>query len=54
VEFEYDCDGVGVSREVNEVLELINVCLYILFALEVVVEFESHEHCGCLVLWAEH
>jgi hypothetical protein len=33
---------------------LIDVCLYILFALEVAIRFESHEHCGGLVLWAEH
>jgi hypothetical protein len=33
VEFEHDCDGVSVAREVNEVLKLIDVCLYIPFAL---------------------
>jgi hypothetical protein len=36
-----------------KVLELINVCLYILFALEVAIGFESHERHGCLILWAE-
>jgi hypothetical protein len=54
VEFEHDCDGVSVAGEVDGVLELIDVCLYILFALEVAIRFESHERHGCLVLWAEH
>jgi hypothetical protein len=53
VEFEYDRDGVGVAREVDEVLKLVDVRLYILFGLEVLIGFELHEHHGCLVLWAE-
>jgi hypothetical protein len=53
MEFEHDCDGVSVAREVDEVFELINVCLCIPFALEVAIGFKSHEHHGCLVLWAE-
>jgi hypothetical protein len=38
VEFEHDCNGVGVTGEVNKVLKLVNVCLYILFALEVPID----------------
>jgi hypothetical protein len=53
VEFEHNYDRVGVTGDVDEVLELVDVCLYILFALEVAIRFESHEHCGGLVLWAE-
>jgi hypothetical protein len=41
-------NGVSVSGEVDEVLELVDVYLSILFALEVAIGFESHEHCGCL------
>jgi hypothetical protein len=44
---------IGVTREVNKVLELIDVCLYIPFALEVVIEFKLHECCGGLILWTE-
>jgi hypothetical protein len=47
-------DRVSVTGEVDEVLELVNVCLYILFALEVAIGFELHEGCGSLILWAEH
>jgi hypothetical protein len=53
MEFEHNCDGVGVTREVDKVLELVDVCLYIPFALEVVIGFKPHERCGGLVLWAE-
>jgi hypothetical protein len=52
-EFEHNCDGVCVAGEVDEVLELVDVHLYILFALEVPIGFESHERRGCLVLWVE-
>jgi hypothetical protein len=45
-EFEHDCDGVSIAREVDEVLELIYVYFYIPFALEVAIGFKSHEHCG--------
>jgi hypothetical protein len=54
VELEHNCNRVSVTGEVNEVLELVDVHLYILFALEVVVGFESNECCGCFVLWEEH
>jgi hypothetical protein len=54
VEFEHNSDGVSVTREVDEVLELVDVDLYILFALEVAIRFEPHERCGGLILWAEH
>jgi hypothetical protein len=37
VEFEDDCDGVCVSGEVNEILELVDVCLYSPFALVILV-----------------
>jgi hypothetical protein len=53
-EFEHYCNGVSVFGEVDEILELVDVCLYILFALEVAIRFESHERRGCLILWAEH
>jgi hypothetical protein len=53
VEFEHDCDGVCVAGEVDEVLELVDVHLYILFALKVPIRFDSHECRGCLILWAE-
>jgi hypothetical protein len=53
-EFEHNSDRVSVTEEVNKVLELINIGLYISFALEVAVRFKPHEHCGGLVLWAEH
>jgi hypothetical protein len=39
VEFEHDGDRVCVTREVDEILELIDVHLYILFALVVAVGF---------------
>jgi hypothetical protein len=45
---------VSVTGEVDKVLELLDVGLYIPFALEVAVRFEPHERCGGLVLWAEH
>jgi hypothetical protein len=54
VEFEHNRNGVSITGEVDEVLELIDVHLYILFALEVAIRFESHEHCGGLILWAAH
>jgi hypothetical protein len=44
---------VGVTGEVDEVLELVDVGLYILFALDVAIRFKPHEHCGGLILWAE-
>jgi hypothetical protein len=53
-EFEHNRYRVGVTGEVDEVLELIDVGLYILFALEVAVGFKPHERCGGLILWAEH
>jgi hypothetical protein len=31
-EFEHNHDGVGVTGEVNEVLELVDVNLYVSFA----------------------
>jgi hypothetical protein len=37
VEFEDDGDRICVSREVNEILELINIGLHVLFALVIVV-----------------
>jgi hypothetical protein len=37
VEFEYDRDGICVPGEVDKVLELIYVSLYIPFALVVLV-----------------
>jgi hypothetical protein len=39
VELEHNCNRVSVTREVDEVFELIDVCLYILFALEVAIRF---------------
>jgi hypothetical protein len=48
-EFEHNRDRVSVAREGDKVLELIDVRLYILFALEVVIRFELHECCGGLV-----
>jgi hypothetical protein len=52
-EFEYYSNRVRVPGQIDEILELIDVCLYILFALEVVVQLESHERSSCLILWAE-
>jgi hypothetical protein len=52
--FEHYCDGVGVAGEVDKVLEFVYVGLYILFAVVVLIGFESHEHRGCLILWVEH
>jgi hypothetical protein len=43
-----------MTREVNKILELVDVCLYILFALEVAVRFKLHKHNGSLILWAEY
>jgi hypothetical protein len=37
VEFEYNCDGIGIPREVNEVPELIDVCLDVSPALEILL-----------------
>jgi hypothetical protein len=53
-EFEHNHNEVSVTGEVDEVLELVDVHLYVSFALEVVIGFEPYEHCGGLVLWAEH
>jgi hypothetical protein len=53
VVFEHNCDRVHVPGEVNEVLEFVNIGLYIPFALLIPIGFESHECCGCLILWAE-
>jgi hypothetical protein len=39
VELEDNCDSICVARHVDEVLELINVSLYIVPALEVAVGF---------------
>jgi hypothetical protein len=41
-ELEHNCDGVGVAGEVDEDLKLVNIHLYILFALEIAVRFEPH------------
>jgi hypothetical protein len=53
VEFEHYCDGICVAGEVDEVLKLIDICLYVSFGLEIPIRFESHERRGRLVLWAE-
>jgi hypothetical protein len=52
-EFEYYSDRVCVPRQIDEILELVDVRLNVLFALEVVVQLESHECSSCLILWAE-
>jgi hypothetical protein len=54
VEFEHNCDRVSVTREVNKVLEVIDVYLYIPFALKVAIRFKLHEGYSGLILWAEH
>jgi hypothetical protein len=51
--FEHNGNGVSVPREVDEVLEFVNVGLYIPFALVILIGFESHEGYGGLILWAE-
>jgi hypothetical protein len=53
VEFEHDSDGVCVPRQIDEVLELVNVRLYIPFAMEISVRLKPHKRSRCLVLWAE-
>jgi hypothetical protein len=52
-EFEYYSNRVCVPGQINEILEPVDVHLYVPFALEVAVQLESHERGGCLVLWAE-
>jgi hypothetical protein len=53
VKFKHDCDRFGVTGEVNEILKLVDVRLYIPFDLVIPIGLESHECRGCLVLRAE-
>jgi hypothetical protein len=54
VELENNCDGVHITRHVNKVLKLVDICLNVVPALEVPLSLQSHQ-CSChFVLWAEH
>jgi hypothetical protein len=54
MEFEHYGNRVCVAGHVDKVLELIDICIYIVLALKIAVGFQSHEGCCCLILQAEH
>jgi hypothetical protein len=50
VEFQDNGNGVGITRHVDEILKLVDICFYISLALEVAVRLKAHERGRCLIL----